>query len=187
MGNFFSNNDHETYQEAYDDDALQFYNEGRGMTSLKLEAQKIRDFSGLTIDWTKWKNRTECAFDGSGYGKILTDSNYAKGHPMMNRIVYAQLSVATSDGTSHHLVKQFDQDRDGHEAWQALCEWYDGDLIKNENAEIVRVKLDGLKLYPGISASDYINNFMNLSNELNKIDGEAYSENHYKFLFLKNI
>ena len=40
MGNFFSNNDHETYQEAYDDDALQFYNEGRGMTSLKLEAQK---------------------------------------------------------------------------------------------------------------------------------------------------
>ena len=28
---------------------------------------------------------------------------------------------------------------------------------------------------------------MNLSNELNKIDGEAYNENHYKFLFLKNI
>ena len=51
----------------------------------------------------------------------------------------------------------------------------------------MRVKLDGLKLYPGISASDYINNFMNLSNEINKIDGEAYSDNHYKFLFLKNI
>ena len=106
---------------------------------------------------------------------------------MMNRIVYAQLSVATSDGTSHHLVKQFDGNRDGHDALKALCEWYDGDLIKNENAKIVRVKLDGLKLYSGISASDYINNFMNLSNELNKIDGEAYSDNHYKFLFLKNI
>ena len=47
--------------------------------------------------------------------------------------------------------------------------------------------MDGLKLNQGISASDDINNFMNLSNELNKIDGEAYSENHYKFLFLKNI
>ena len=106
---------------------------------------------------------------------------------MMNRIVYTQLWVATSNGTSHHLVKQYDHDKDGHRAWQALCDWYDGDLIKNENAEIVRVKLDGLKLYPGISASDYINSFMNLSNELNKIDGEAYSDNHYKFLFLKNI
>ena len=42
-------------------------------------------------------------------------------------------------------------------------------------------------MYPGISASDYINSFMNLSNELNKIDGEAYSYNHYEFLFLKNI
>ena len=104
----------------------------------------------------------------------------------MNRIVYAQLSVATSDGTSHHLVKQYNHDRDGYKAWQALCEWY-GDLIKNKNAEIVRVKLDGPKLYPGISASDYINSFMNLSNELNKIEGEAYSDNHYKFLFLKNI
>ena len=49
---------------------------------------------------------------------------------MMNRIVYAQLSVATSDGTSHHLVKQYDQDRDGYEAWQALCQWHDGNLIK---------------------------------------------------------
>ena len=102
---------------------------------------------------------------------------------MMNRIVYAQLLVAMSDGTSHHLVEQYNNNRDGCKAWQALCEWYIGDLIKNENAEIVRVKLDGLKLYPGISASDYINNFMNLSNELNKIDGEAYSDNHYKFYF----
>ena len=105
MGFFFSNNNHETNQEAYDDDALQFYNEGRGMTSLKLEAQKIRDFSGLTMDWTKWENRTECAFDGSGYGKILTNPSYAKCHPMMNKIVYAQLSVATSEGTSQNIMK----------------------------------------------------------------------------------
>ena len=97
--------------------------------------------------------------------------------------MYAQLSVATSDGTSHHLLKQFDEERNGHEAWKVLCEWYDGDLIKNKNAEIVRVKLNGLKLYPDISTRDYINNFMNLSNELNKIEGEAYSDNHYNFLF----
>ena len=50
MGIFFSNNDHDTNQKKYDDDAPQFFNEGRGMTNLKLEAQKIRDFSGLTMD-----------------------------------------------------------------------------------------------------------------------------------------
>ena len=85
------------------------------------------------------------------------------------------------------MVKQYDGIRDGHKAWQALCDWYDADLIKNDNAEIFRVRLDGLKLYPRVSASDYINNFTNLSNELNKIDGEAYNDNHYKSLFLKNI
>ena len=125
MENVFRSNSYSNIQKRQYDDASQMAYEGRGITSLKLEAQKIRDFTGLTMDWTKWKNQTECAFDG--------------------------------------------------------------DLIKNKNAEIVRVKLDGPKLYPGISASDYINNFMNLSNELNKIEGEAYSDNHYKFLFLKNI
>ena len=30
----------------------------------ELEAQKLRDFTGLTIDWTKWENRTERDFDG---------------------------------------------------------------------------------------------------------------------------
>ena len=53
MGNFFSNKDHDTNQETYDDNAPWYWNEGRGMTRLKLEAQKIRDFSGLTMDWTK--------------------------------------------------------------------------------------------------------------------------------------
>ena len=120
MGFFFGSNDYANNQKKHHDDASQVLNEGRGMTNLKLEAQKIRDFSGLTMDWTKWKNRTECAFHGSGQGEILTDSEYAKGHPIMNRTVYAQLSVATSDGTSHHLVKQYDNDRDGYKAWQAL-------------------------------------------------------------------
>ena len=62
---YFYESNHETNEE----DSPHYFDEGRRM-NLKLEAQKIRDFSSLKMDWTKWKNRTECAFDGSGYGKI---------------------------------------------------------------------------------------------------------------------
>ena len=69
---------------------------------------------------------------------ITNNHEFSQEHSMVNRIVYAQLLVVTSDGTSHHLVKQYDHNKDGHRAWQALSERHDGDLIKNENAEIVR-------------------------------------------------
>ena len=67
MRNVFGSNNYDNIQKKQYDDASQILNEGRGITSLKLEAQKMRDFSGLTMDWTKWKDRTECAFNGSGY------------------------------------------------------------------------------------------------------------------------
>ena len=105
----------------------------------------------------------------------------------MNKIVYSQLSVATADGTAHHLIKKFDDVKDGHKAWKALCEWYDGDAVKSENAEGIRVHLDNLKLHSGNTASEYINKFLTLSDELSKLNGKAYSKNHLNFLFLRNI
>jgi hypothetical protein len=45
--------------------------EVRGETNLKLEAQKIKDFSGGHEDWAKWKNRTQCT--SSGYERVLED------------------------------------------------------------------------------------------------------------------
>eukprot|EP00957_Ditylum_brightwellii_P100762 7679916-Ditylum_brightwellii.AAC.1 len=37
-----------------------------GPSGLKLESQRIVDFSGKIKDWQKWKNCTQCAFDRSG-------------------------------------------------------------------------------------------------------------------------
>eukprot|EP00957_Ditylum_brightwellii_P066474 5046733-Ditylum_brightwellii.AAC.1 len=68
-------------------------------SNLKLEPQKIVEFTGRSKDWQKWKTRTQCAFDGSGHKGILNDSNYAFRHPDRSRIVYLQLSVATLGGT----------------------------------------------------------------------------------------
>ena len=44
-------------------------NTNRVEISLKLEAQKVTAFSGNFADWSRWKSRTQCAFDGSGNKK----------------------------------------------------------------------------------------------------------------------
>ena len=53
----------------------------------------------------KWKNRAEGDIDRSWWREILTDFNCAEDYPIVNRIVYAQLSVATSEGTSQNIMK----------------------------------------------------------------------------------
>jgi hypothetical protein len=155
--------------------------------SLKLEAQKVKEFTGHFDSWQKWKARTECAFDGSGYALILTDSEYSESNMQMNRVVFAQLFVATVDGTAHHLVKQHEKEKDGNAAWKALCEWYDGDVIKNETSETIRSRIEGLKLHTGITASDYVNKYLMYYHDLAKIPGEGLSASHGTYLFLRNI
>jgi hypothetical protein len=159
----------------------------RTETNLKLEAQKIKDFSGLNDDWQKWKSRTECAFSGSGYERVLEDEEYSLRYERLNRVVYSQLAAATVDGVAYHLVQEFEETKDGHAAWVKLCDWYDGDLIKNETAENLRVKLDNLVLHSGVSGSEYVNKFLAWHRDLSKIGGEGMSPNQAVYLFLKNI
>lgn len=155
--------------------------------NLKLEAQKIKEFLGKMEDFPRWKNRTECAFDGSGYEKILEDRNFAIRHQKMNKIVYSQLAVATCDGTAYHLVKKHEETKDGNAAWNELLQWYDGDHIRTETADSLRAKLDSLTLSSGGSAETYINKFEIWMQELDRIEGERYSPSHRLQLFLKNI
>ena len=156
-------------------------------TSLKLEAQKISSFNGDLNQWPKWKSRTQCAFDGSGFEKVLSDGTYAERHPHMNKVVFSQLSVATVDGNAHHLIKKHEENRDGHRAWKELISWFDGDTIKNKTSEDIRMRLENLYLHSGIQASQYINKFLTAHSELEAIPGESFSKNHTVFLFLRNI
>eukprot|EP00957_Ditylum_brightwellii_P000324 25411-Ditylum_brightwellii.AAC.1 len=129
-------------------------------SNLKLELQKIVEFSGRFEEWQKRKNRRQGAFDGPGYESILLDRAFATQRMNMDRIVYSQLSVATSGGTAYYLVKQFESENDGHAAWSALCEVYDGDTMKAETADKIRNKLGSYCIYNGDSASYYINIFL---------------------------
>eukprot|EP00957_Ditylum_brightwellii_P007939 601420-Ditylum_brightwellii.AAC.1 len=83
-----------------------------GPSGLKLESQRIMDFNGKVEDWQKWTNCTQCAFDGSGYERILSNQEYANRMRNQNRVFFSQLSVATPGGTAYHLVKQYDEDKD---------------------------------------------------------------------------
>ena len=161
--------------------------EGRSLGSVKLEAQKIKEFSGSYEDWQKWKSRTECAFSGSGYEKILESHSYSNARPRMNTVVYSQLAAATVDGVAYHLVRKYELTKDGNAAWANLCEWYDGDVIQSETAENLRVKLENLRLHSGVSGSEYINKFLAWFRDLDKVPGEGYTKSHGVYLFLKNI
>jgi hypothetical protein len=156
-------------------------------SNLKLEAQKIKDFSGTSDDWQKWKNRTRCAFSGSGYEPILDNEEYARDHPRMNNIVYSQLAAATADGIAFHLVAEHETTSNGHLAWKNLCDWFDGDAVQSETAENLRNKIDNLKLHSGTTGGEYINKFLHYFRDLQKIPKENFSDNHAVHLFLKNI
>jgi len=158
-----------------------------GDTNLKLEAQKIKDFTGAHDDWAKWKSRTECAFSGSGYEQILEDRNFAMTHERLNKVVYSQLASATVDGVAYHLVQQFEADKNGHDAWANLVEWYDGEMIKSETATNLRNKIENLQLSTSIPGSEYVNKFLAWHRDLEKIKGEGMSSSHAVGVFLRNI
>jgi len=161
-----------------------FPNNGGG---LKLESHKIVDFSGSNDDWPSWKSKTMCVLTGGDYGKHLKDTSYARRHPKKNRILFSLLASATIDGTANHIVQDFEETADGAGAWDALCSWYDGDVLLTETAENTQDKLRHLKLKPGVSASDCINKFLTWKKDLNKIEGEGWSDRTARYNFLENI
>ena len=100
-------------------------------------------------DLPKWKAKTQYALEGSGHHGVLSSDEYAQRNTRTNRVVFSQLSVATVDVIAHHLIEKHETTRDGHAASNSLCKWYDGDAVKNENAERLRVRLGDLRLRPG--------------------------------------
>ena len=42
------------------------------------------------------------------------------------------MAVETVGGTTHHLVKQHEDDNNGYAAWKYLCEFYDEYAVSNK-------------------------------------------------------
>ena len=109
---------------------------------------------------------------------MLSDSKYSSQNTQMNRVVYSQLAVATVGGTANHPMKQYEVDENGYRTWNTLCEWYDGDAVKNKTSYSLRSKLESYHLTLVSNAEQHINNFLTSFRELNKVHREAISESH---------
>ena len=109
-----------------------------------------------------------------------------KGFWMMNTMQQS-VQIATSGGTAYHIVKAHDRRKDGHAAWRDLCQWFDGDAMKNETADNLRAKLESYRMTSSTGVQQYINSFMTTYRELNNIPGEGWSAGHTKSVFLKGI
>ena len=161
-------------------------NEALKRSNVKLQAQQVSSFDGKAIKWRSWKKKTRAAIGTAGMLKILDDSAYAKKHTMDNETVFHMLQVATSDGSAAHLVDAHEEKKDGHQAFQDLTEWYEGDELTNETAEDVRAKLDKIFLNTKNSASEYINYFQMYTKQLDEL-GEAYTSSKTVSIFLDQI
>ena len=133
---------------------------------VKLQTQLVQEFSGKEVDWKTWKKKAKSALGTTGFSKILYDTIYAREHPVANETVYHALLVALADGSASHLVEQYESILDGHSAWAAIVEWYDGDATTTESAEEVRTRLSRLKLDNRTAASSYINRYRALNKQL---------------------
>jgi hypothetical protein len=159
------------------------------MSNLRLAAQKITAFSGDYQEFAQWKKSTECALQGTGYDRILTDEKYSKDNPNMSSTVFAQLSLAVIQGSANHVVEDVEKTKNGYEAWQALIAWYEESDLDHETSDALRTKITRLYLDSGGSASDYINCFQTYNRNLDGIsDGEEkFSERTKVQMFLKHI
>eukprot|EP00957_Ditylum_brightwellii_P196770 14991593-Ditylum_brightwellii.AAC.1 len=131
--------------------------------------------------------RSDVRSGPSGYERVLFNWEYADIMRNQNRVVFSQLSVASSGGTAYHLVKQHDEDKDGYAAWHSLIKWFDSDILKAETADTIMTRLESYKLGNGMTTSQYINNFLTAYRELNIIPGESISDSHALLMFLYSI
>ena len=165
------------------------YSKKSDMSNLRLAAQKITEFSGDYQEFAQWKKSTECALQGTGYDRILTDERFSKKNPNMSSTVFAQLSLAVIRGSANHVVEEVEATKDGYAAWQALIAWYEESDLDHETSDALRTKITRLYLDAGGSASDYINRFQTHNRNLDGInDGaEKYSDRTKVQMFLKHI
>ena len=154
---------------------------------MTLEYQKIIKFIGRIEDYQKQKPRTECAFYGSSYDQVLPNDILAENNQHTNRIVYYQLAMATVGGTYNHLVKIFEDKKDGNEARKSMCEWYDRDVIKNETAEFPKSEPENHRFTSSQNSENDINNLLTAYRKVNKTPGESISDSHVLFIFLSGF
>ena len=155
-------------------------------SNVKLQAQQVVAYDGNSIKWHSWNKKMKAAVGTAGMLRVLEDSDYAESHKVDNETIFHLLQVATADGNAAHLVDKHESEKDGHAAYQELVKWFEGDELTTETAEDVRSKLDKLRLTTKITASKYINQFLQYRKHLEELS-EEYTPSKTVNIFLMQI
>jgi len=155
-------------------------------SNVKLQAQTVPTFNGDPHKWQTWKKKARAAIGTAGLLRILDEAEYASSHRLENETIFLLLQVATTEGNASFLVDQFDDDRDGRLAYEALEKWFEGMKLQNETAEDIRAKLDKNILSTKVTATKYINLFLSYTKQLKDLD-ESYTKSKTISLFLEKI
>eukprot|EP00957_Ditylum_brightwellii_P084589 6432096-Ditylum_brightwellii.AAC.1 len=65
-------------------------------------------------DWKERNNITQCAINGSEWGKSLSDREYADRRRKKNRKVSPNVSLANSREMTYHLERKHNDSEDGY-------------------------------------------------------------------------
>ena len=155
-------------------------------SNVKLQAQSVPTFNGDPHKWQTWKKKSRAAIGTAGLLRVLDDSDYTGSHQLENETIFHLLQVATTDGNASFLVDQFEEDRNGKLASDALEKWFEGMKLQNETAEDIRSKLDKNLLTTKVTATKYINQFLSYTKQLKDLD-ESYTKSKTVSMFLENI
>ena len=155
-------------------------------SNVKLQVQSVPPFNGDPHKWQTWKKKSRAAIGTAGLLRILDDSAYASSHTLENETIFHLLQVATTEGNASFLVDQFEDDRDGRRAFEALEKWFEGMKLQNETAEDIRSKLDKNLLTTKVTATRYLNQFLSYTKQLKDLD-ESYTKSKTVSMFLEII
>ena len=86
----------------------------RNPSNLRLKYQNIHELIGCIEDWKKWKSRTECVVECSGYYRVLYDYLFVATKITDQSDFLFTSSSWNCGGKVNHLVKSVEDIKDGN-------------------------------------------------------------------------
>ena len=157
---------------------------------LKMKSPDVNPFSGNPLDWRAWQVATQATLTSTGFEEVLEHNFDPKASSMnkkKNQVVYAILCKACERGNASYHVLKHSKTLDRSKAWNSLRVSYDSDEMAITMSNILRNKIRGTQLVPGIDAASFVNDFMVTFERLKEMEEHKMHETEAKSLFLNAI
>ena len=133
---------------------------------------------------------TQATLTSTGFEEVLEqgfDPEASPNNKKKNQVVYAILCKACERGNASYHVLRHSKNLDGNKAWNSLKINFDSDEMSITMANILRNKIRGAQLVPGVDAASFVNDFMVTFERLKEMEEHKMHETEAKSLFLDAI